>query len=133
MTPTAGRASGRGRSPGDPHARLLVRTRRRLAAVVLLLVGIKDPSPQLQEGAHCVGALQAIAAAQGRPFNPQPGTHEKPPKDWTCSRTGTGAHKCDCHRECADDGQGGIQIAEDTQCKVFCYADHCHCPVKNCP
>ena len=39
MTSTARPAAGRGSSPGDPHARLLSRTRRRLAAVVLLLVG----------------------------------------------------------------------------------------------
>ena len=106
--------------------------------VVLLLVGIKDPSPQLQEGAHCVGALQAIAAAQTpkpyKPYAPAPGNpgHEKPPADWFCSPRGTGSHKCSCHKECADDGQGGIQIAEDNQCRTYCFKDNCHCPVAGC-
>jgi signal transduction histidine kinase len=36
---TAAARQDRGSSPGDPHARLLRRTRRRLAALVLLLVG----------------------------------------------------------------------------------------------
>ena len=39
MTSLSRPAPGRGSAPADPHARLLARTRRRLAAVVLLLVG----------------------------------------------------------------------------------------------
>jgi signal transduction histidine kinase len=51
-------SSGRG-SPGDPHARLLTRTRRRLAAVVLLLVGA------LVVGMGTATALTAIRVLDG--------------------------------------------------------------------
>jgi hypothetical protein len=50
------------------------------------------------------------------------------------------AHPCACQRECVDnieigdDGQPHetISVREDAQCKQYCHADHCHCPMRGC-
>jgi hypothetical protein len=48
------------------------------------------------------------------------------------------AHNCACHRECKqntdDDGNPaeGVFVQEDPKCRVYCFKDHCHCPVENC-
>jgi hypothetical protein len=42
------------------------------------------------------------------------------------------AHPCGCQRHCSE-GEGGDEaVVEDAQCKQYCHADHCHCPVKGC-
>lgn len=52
------------------------------------------------------------------------------------------AHACSCHRECKDEdeydvngeptGRTVTRVKEDAQCKQWCHADHCHCPLMNC-
>jgi hypothetical protein len=51
------------------------------------------------------------------------------------------AHPCNCQRECLPNVEVGpdgkphqtVTVKEDPQCKQWCHADHCHCPMKNCP
>jgi hypothetical protein len=50
------------------------------------------------------------------------------------------AHACACQRECKPDTEAGpdgtlhdtVRVQEDPQCKQYCTASHCHCPVKGC-
>jgi len=72
-------------------------------------------------------ALAFMLAAQG-PSNPFP-NHEEPPAGWFCSPGARdAAHKCNCHRVDDDPTCEGTPH-EDSICKVYCHADHCHCPV----
>jgi hypothetical protein len=51
------------------------------------------------------------------------------------------AHPCNCQRECLPNVEVGsdgkphetVTVKEDPQCKQWCHAEHCHCPMKNCP
>jgi hypothetical protein len=46
------------------------------------------------------------------------------------------AHNCACVRECKQEdkaeGPPDIRIVEDPQCRVYCFKDHCHCPIHGC-
>ncbi len=83
-----------------------------IAAVLLLAAQTVEP-PVLPPGQFC----EHMTAANGKP-----------------------PHPCACQRECkpdtSADDQGNlhdtVRIVEDPQCKQYCHADHCHCPVKNC-
>lgn len=81
-------------------------------------------------------ALTLFLMAQ-EPWTPEPGNpgHHPPPAGWNCSHTAKdAAHQCACQKTCEDSEDGGIEVREDGEhCKVWCFKDHCHCPVKGCP
>ena len=71
-------------------------------------------------------SLQSVEQPEDYPGQHQ---HALPPEGWYCSATAKDApHKCQCKRMAA--GQDCETItAEDPQCKVWCHADRCRCPV----
>lgn len=68
---------------------------------------------------------------------PGQGQHAEPPAGWVCEHQNFDlsvpqAHVCACERGCDDTGV----LHEDQSCKVYCHADHCHCPMQHkdlCP
>ncbi len=86
---------------------------------------------------HCLVSLHA----QGTTVPPEgnPG-HEEPAPGANCKHDATDPeHNCACHRECkqnTDPNTGqpiqGATVQEDAKCRVYCYKDHCHCPIENC-
>ncbi len=72
---------------------------------------------------------------------PYPGQreHKEPPAEFFCQHQNADlsvppAHVCECHRKCYLDTAGGEhETPETSQCTVFCWKDHCHCPVEGCP
>ena len=85
---------------------------------------------------HCDMLRPKLLAQEGNPG------HHEPPPGWNCSREAKDDHKCACHRECKDfpggeDEDGNkfppsTQVQEDANCKVYCFKNHCRCPVANC-
>jgi len=107
-----------------------------LALVLVSIIGVVGPglrSPLSGVGSHCLIAQSRELPAPGNP------DHERPPDGERCVHNDRDpAHNCSCHRECKqntdDDGnavQGG-HVQEDPKCRVYCFKDHCHCPVANC-
>jgi len=81
----------------------------------------------------------AVAFAMAQGPVPPPGNpgHQQPPPGAACVHNMKDpAHNCTCHRECKDtEGEDGKQetfVQEDPKCRVFCYKEHCHCPISNC-
>lgn len=62
--------------------------------------------------------------------------HKEPPPGWICEPPDaprvTPDHACDCHRECYHSEDGVRRMLEDPVCKVYCYMDHCACPIEGC-
>ena len=64
--------------------------------------------------------------------------HAEPPEGWHCQLDSPIApaeegHACVCHehRECIkDEVTGKMIVVEHESCRVWCYKDHCRCPVK---
>ena len=70
----------------------------------------------------------------------------EPPEGWFCTpdKEAPADHQCSCQRSCSpkldcdEEGnctpspEGGMEVHEDAQCKVYCHKDHCGCPVKGC-
>src|SRR5262245_59761430 len=86
-------------------------------------------------------AVTVTAFAQVRPEQfPGQSEHREPPKDWMCSNLPNAPkdHKCDCKRSCAkpidpesgEEMAGPMTVQEDRACAVWCWPDHCTCPVK---
>jgi hypothetical protein len=67
-----------------------------------------------------------------------PGHKEPAPGEHCVHDASDPAHNCTCHRECKqntdEDGNlvEGAHVQEDAKCRVYCFKDHCHCPVENC-
>ncbi len=77
-------------------------------------------------------ALLLFVVAQQNPDQPFP-NHEQPPDGWYCSHNDTrAAHKCACQRMDEDPLCEGTP-KEEAVCKVYCHADHCHCPIMCAP
>ena len=82
---------------------------------------------------HCLMAQGTTPPPASNP------NHEEPGPGVTCVHDEKDpAHNCACHRECKQNtdeegnpAQGGY-LAEDSRCRVYCFKDHCHCPVHNC-
>ena len=82
---------------------------------------------------HSVVMLAEELPAPGNPGHVQPSAGEH------CVHAANDpAHNCNCHRECRqntdDNGNpiAGARVVEDPKCRVYCFKDHCHCPVENC-
>lgn len=84
---------------------------------------------------HC---LLARAQSSELPAPGNPGHQEPAAGEHCVHATNDPAHNCTCHRECKqntdDDGNPvpGAFVQEDPKCRVYCFKDHCHCPVENC-
>ena len=83
--------------------------------------------------AHCLLAQSTELPDAGNPG------HQEPAPGANCVHNAKdAAHNCACHRECKQntDEEGnpvqGAYVQEDPKCRVYCYKDHCHCPVENC-
>jgi hypothetical protein len=92
-------------------------------------------APLEKAGAHCA-LLYAQSGELPAPGNPG---HQRPSPGESCVHNdGDPAHNCSCHRECKqntdDDGNPteGASVQEDPKCRVYCFKDHCHCPIENC-
>jgi hypothetical protein len=86
-------------------------------------------------GSHCT-LLYAQNGELPAPGNPG---HQRPAPGERCVHDASDpAHNCACHRECKqntdDDGNPaeGAHVQEDPKCRVYCFKDHCHCPIENC-
>jgi hypothetical protein len=113
-------------------------TSRISIALVLVLfiaggVGPRSLSPLEKVGPHCL-----LAQSTELPGAGNPGHHEPAPGANCVHDANDAAHNCACHRECKqntdDDGNPseGAYVQEDPKCRVYCFKDHCHCPVNNC-
>lgn len=113
--------------------------KRASLALLLALSSGAMPGPRLvhldRMGPHCL-MLSAESATLPAPGNP--GHQEPAPGDSCVHDAKDPAHNCTCHRECRqntdDDGNPapGAYVQEDPKCRVYCFKDHCHCPVENC-
>jgi len=113
-------------------------TRTWIALVLVVSTGAVRPgrpTPLEKIGAHCL-LLSAQTAELPGPGNPG---HNEPAEGEHCVHDSKdAAHNCSCHRECKqntdDDGNPakGAFVQEDPKCRVYCFKDHCHCPVDNC-
>jgi hypothetical protein len=113
---------------------------KRARVVLFLVFGAGAIAPhhaaRLEKiGPHC---LTLFAQDQQLPGPGNPG-HNPPAPGATCVHNEKDpAHNCLCHRECKqntdDDGNptAGGYVQEDPKCRVYCYKDHCHCPIENC-
>lgn len=54
--------------------------------------------------------------------------HREPAPGWFCSPNGAGDHQCSCKRM-GDPTTSCEQVTEEAVCKVYCYKDHCRCPI----
>ena len=109
-----------------------------MTLLLVLSVGAILPGrfvPLEKAGPHC-NLLYAQSAELPAPGNPG---HQQPAPGESCvHNTNDPAHNCTCHRECKqntdDDGNPaeGVFVQEDPKCRVYCFKDHCHCPVDNC-
>ncbi len=72
-----------------------------------------------------VFALAFAAATAQEQGNPD---HREPPPGWFCSPAGTGDHKCSCQRM-GDPHDSCESVTESPACKVYCFKDHCRCPI----
>lgn len=72
-----------------------------------------------------VGLLGWLIVELSAQERPEPA---EPPPGWFCSREAKDpAHHCDCHRQASgDDCQ---YPGHDQTCTVYCWEEHCHCPV----
>ncbi len=112
-------------------------TRTAIALVLMLGVGGIQPGRRAAQsiGPHCL-VLRAQNAELPAPGNP--GHTEPAPGEHCVHSASDPAHNCTCHRECKqntdDDGNPvpGGHVQEDPKCRVYCFKDHCHCPVENC-
>lgn len=96
---------------------------------VLVLGALLAQSPAFTGSPLCLMAQhqQTAMAQQGNP------EHKEPPPGWYCSRDAQDAAKaCACHRIDASPDCEGIPH-EDAACKVYCFKQHCHCPVRCVP
>ncbi|HUK35050.1 MAG TPA: hypothetical protein VLV86_14120 [Vicinamibacterales bacterium] len=86
-------------------------------------------------GPHC---LMLYAQESELPAPGNPGHKEPAPGEHCVHDASDAAHNCACHRECKqntdEDGNlvDGAHVQEDAKCRVYCFKDHCHCPVENC-
>ena len=86
-------------------------------------------------GPHC---LTLFAQDPPLPGQGNPGHHQPAPDENCVHNEKDPAHNCVCHRECKqktdEDGNpaDGAYVQEDPKCRVYCFKDHCHCPVENC-
>jgi hypothetical protein len=101
----------------------------------VLPVAPQRPAVDTLTGAHC---LLLYAQSEELPAPGNPG-HERPAEGARCVHNEQdAAHNCSCHRECKqntdEDGNPaqGAHVQEDPKCRVYCFKDHCHCPVDNC-
>ena len=92
--------------------------------------------PLEKAGPHCNVLLRAQSQDLPAPGNPG---HQQPAPGESCVHNASDpAHNCACHRECKqntdDDGNPteGAYVQEDPKCRVYCFKDHCHCPIENC-
>lgn len=103
--------------------------------LALGLLAVQAPAVQLKPdamGPHCLMPRPTLLAQEGNPG------HKEPPPGWTCASSGE--HACACHRACQDtttENEDGSQststtVVEDPRCRVYCFKDHCRCPVHNC-
>ncbi|HET9832697.1 MAG TPA: hypothetical protein VFP91_13330 [Vicinamibacterales bacterium] len=113
-------------------------TRIVLAVALALSMGGVDrghPASLGKIGPHCLilRAQNEELPAPGNPGHTEPG-----PGEHCVHAANDPAHNCSCHRECKqntdDDGNPvpGGHVEEDPKCRVYCFKDHCHCPVSNC-
>ena len=105
-----------------------------LMLLVLLLVFMPGTLSRPTMFQHC--ALWA----QDFPLPPDgnPG-HVEPAPGAQCKHDARDpSHNCLCHRECrqALDDEGNVTtgqyVVEDPKCRVYCFKDHCACPIANC-
>lgn len=103
-------------------------------SVAALALTIITPPAKVKAPAQC--ALMMAVAQVPEPGNPG---HKQPPPGEHCDHVPNDpAHNCTCHRECKQntDEEGnpapGAYVQEDPKCRVYCFKDHCHCPVANC-
>ncbi len=85
---------------------------------------------------HCLPALlMFMALTQAPPKEDYPGQsqHAMPPPGWYCSANAkVEAHKCTCKRMAHSTPEDPVceeQVPESSQCKVYCHASRCLCPV----
>lgn len=108
-----------------------------LLAVLTALVILPTPAGVAVIGVpnHCLLAAHAQLEGPGNPG------HKEPPPGEACTHDAKdAAHNCACHRECKpeidDEGNPVLPprqyVAEDAKCRVYCFKDHCHCPIQNC-
>lgn len=107
-----------------------------LLGVLLTLIVLPAPASVAVIGVpnHCLLAAHAQVPEPGNPG------HKEPPPGEACTHDATDpAHNCACHRECVPDlDEDGNPInerqhvQEDAKCRVFCFANHCHCPIRGC-
>ena len=78
--------------------------------------------------------MLAVSVAQQKE-EPYPGHdhHAEPPQGWFCMHQNyelsvPPAHACNCERSCDEQT---LAVSEDEHCTVYCYSDHCHCPIGN--
>lgn len=110
-----------------------------LAIVLTLLATSTAVKPRMLPATNRINPIGILMAQE----DGNPGHHEPPP-GWHCeNRANTPAdHKCNCQRKCVDypggeDEDGNkfppsTQVQEDVKCKVYCFKEHCRCPVHNC-
>ncbi len=110
-----------------------------MSVVMAAIVMMGGPNKLMPIGMHCAMMIPGVIA-QGTQLPPagNPG-HEEPIPGANCVHDDKDpAHNCACHRECKQntDGEGnpasGGYVQEDPMCRVYCYKDHCHCPIHNC-
>ena len=117
-------------------------TRTMLMLLLVVSTGIILPggmAPLEKAGPHCTLLYaQSQSSESELPAPGNPG-HQRPAPGESCVHNAKDpAHNCGCHRECKqntdDDGNPteGAFVQEDPKCRVYCFKDHCHCPVDNC-
>lgn len=105
-----------------------------LYLLIMGMVGVNVPHTTSAIPSHCLLAMNAQVPEPGNP-----GHHEPPPGEACKHDARDPAHNCACHRECKPDTDedGNVineqqHVVEDPMCRVYCFKDHCHCPIHNC-
>lgn len=106
--------------------------------MIMGAVGVGTVNPKVSLSPHCDVMYAAGGGQLEGPGNPG---HKEPPPGESCVHNANDpAHNCACHRECKPDTDDegnptnppSMHVQEDAQCRVYCYKDHCHCPIHNC-
>jgi hypothetical protein len=99
-----------------------------LALILITLPALQTKVPKGHASMLCVGAVEALMAAQEK---------STPPGEW-CQRPvaqmSKKAHPCECHKhDCLDNDPSHVSAHVDSACLNYCNVSACLCGHMDCP